>query len=126
MTAFNTKRWREANKERVHHYRLTFNYGISVEQYEELLKKQHGKCAVCGEGETAMSRRGVLHRLSVDHCHVTGKIRGLLCKRCNTNIAGFAEAPSLLRRAAAYLEIADTGLRVTHGTVDKVDDMFHV
>jgi len=60
-------------------YSLRVNYGISVEQYEAMLKQQSGCCAICKKapGENA---RGRLH---VDHCHKTGKIRGLLCVKCN-------------------------------------------
>jgi hypothetical protein len=54
-------------------------YGITLNQFEELLEKQDNCCAICGVNEDSAPRK----RLSVDHCHDTGKIRGLLCDRCN-------------------------------------------
>lgn len=57
---------------------LAEKYGITPQQYEELLRHQEYGCAVCGKTE-ADNRQ----RLAVDHNHVTGKIRGLLCRRCN-------------------------------------------
>ena len=55
------------------------NFGITIEQYEYLLETQGGRCAVCGEAETIMraDKKGV-RGLAVDHCHATGKVRGLL------------------------------------------------
>lgn len=86
-------------------------YGITDLEYRALLEKQHGKCAVCGNGETQMGNGGKVRNLGVDHCHDTGKIRGLLCHNCNVAIGHAQDDPALLRRMAAYLEVADTGHR---------------
>src|SRR5215467_6279359 len=60
------------------------NYGITFEEYQALLNKQGGVCAICGELETeTMKRTDKLKQLAVDHCHVTGKVRALLCSSCN-------------------------------------------
>lgn len=81
-------------------------YGIGIAEYEEILKSQWGRCAICGKEETMIHpnhNTGKPQRLAVDHCHNTGKIRGLLCSRCNIGI-GKLNTPDLLRKAAKYLE----------------------
>lgn len=75
-------------------------YGIHPQRFEELLEEQGGVCAIC-RGECAMNPR-----LSVDHDHDSGLIRGLLCNRCNIGLGRFREQPELLRRAAEYIEAA--------------------
>ena len=81
--------------------RLKRTYGIDENQYLSLLKKQKGKCAICGE-KSAVPKPP--YRLHVDHCHETNQIRGLLCGRCNTGIGLFRNREDLLRRAVSYLE----------------------
>lgn len=76
-------------------------YGISLDQYNELLKAQEGKCSICGATDPRHSHK---ESLIVDHCHKTGAIRGLLCSPCNVALGHFQDSPSLLRTAAAYLE----------------------
>ena len=79
-------------------------YGITVEQYDEMLKSQNGVCAICGNVE--LSNRGnTLNALSlaVDHCHETGKIRGLLCMDCNQTLGKFNDDPARFEKAAEYL-----------------------
>ena len=76
--------------------RLRSSYGLSIEGYNALLARQGGACAIC--------RKQPEQRLCVDHCHVTQKVRRLLCRRCNLGIGYFGDDPRLLRRAAAYLE----------------------
>ncbi len=70
--------------------------GITYSEFKELLRKQKNGCAICGEAETK-------RRMSVDHCHRTGKVRGLLCQRCNTSLGGFKDNPALLKKAIKYL-----------------------
>lgn len=72
-------------------------YGITTEQYEQLLQIQGGRCAVCGKPP-------IRKRLSVDHDHTTGLIRGLLCNYCNLRIVGKATDAKLYYAAANYLE----------------------
>ncbi len=81
---------------------LKRNYNISTEQYAKLLEAQGGKCAICGCQETKVMRGKVMY-LAVDHCHKTGKIRGLLCNGCNTGIGALKDDPSVLRRAEEYV-----------------------
>lgn len=76
---------------------LQRKYGITVEDYELMLERQDGGCAICGAGPGK-------RRLHVDHDHESEVVRALLCGDCNTGIGKFDENPELLRRAAAYLE----------------------
>lgn len=78
-------------------WNLFTKYGISVEQYEELLLRQGGVCKICGN-ECSSGRR-----LSVDHCHETGRVRGLLCVNCNHGVGKFNDDPERLEAAARYL-----------------------
>jgi hypothetical protein len=71
-------------------------YGMTVEQFDALLLSQQGRCAICSEVPESS--------LHVDHCHVTGKIRGLLCTQCNVGIGMMKESPLRLRSAIRYLE----------------------
>jgi hypothetical protein len=77
-------------------------YGISVESYEEMFQNQGGKCAACGNPETS-KQCGRVMRLGVDHDHVTGVIRGLLCNQCNRVLGLFRDNPDVIRRALNYL-----------------------
>lgn len=78
-------------------------YGLTRQQVVEMHESQNGLCLVCNEPETLMLR-GKLKRLSIDHCHRTGRVRGLLCSRCNLIAGQCKERPELLRRIAAWLE----------------------
>lgn len=74
-------------------------YGLTLEDYVQKLAEQHGRCALCG-CEPDTTRR---HDFAVDHCHATGRIRGLLCRRCNVGLGHFEDSPELLANAIAYL-----------------------
>lgn len=101
--------WFNANRERADENRRRWNikklYGITVEEYDELLKKQGKVCAICGDDEPLVhGRTGKQFRLAVDHCHTTGRVRGLLCQKCNRAIGLLRDNIDLLRKAADYLE----------------------
>ena len=85
---------------------LKANYGMTLEQFEERLAAQNGVCAICGEPERGRSRQGRIKRLAVDHDHVTGRIRGLVCHGCNRALGYFNDNPIKMRAAIAYLENA--------------------
>lgn len=77
-------------------------YGVSEEQYFALLASQNGVCAICSRPETHRNRDCV-KPLTVDHNHVTGQVRALLCHHCNCVLGLAREDPSTLDAAAAYL-----------------------
>src|SRR5713226_675782 len=82
--------------------RLRRQYGISLAQYELILARQNGACAICRE----KSER----TLCVDHCHETGTVRGLLCTKCNTALGLYEDDPNRTEAATAYLRAAHAGL----------------
>lgn len=73
--------------------------GLTLEDYNEVLAFQHGKCAICKQHPKPGKN------LAVDHCHSTGTIRGLLCFRCNFGLSYFAEDFERLGNAASYLVV---------------------
>lgn len=99
------KLWRQNNPERFKRLQtdghLKRKYGISIEDYNRMLREQNGICAICHQPERA-GYRGKPRSLAVDHCHKTGKVRGLLCMRCNRAI-GLLSSQEDLQRAVAYL-----------------------
>jgi hypothetical protein len=72
-------------------------YGLSLAEYRALQAQQGHACAIC---------RKVTRVLCIDHCHVTGRVRGLLCRSCNSALGLYADDPRLLRAALAYLQAA--------------------
>jgi Autographiviridae endonuclease VII len=80
--------------------RLRRTYGISADEFDDLIRKQGGGCAIC----KAPVGDGADRPLYVDHCHESGKVRGLLCSSCNFGIGKFRDDVSLLTRAIDYLE----------------------
>ncbi len=79
------------------------NYGITEVQYNLMLKSQNGVCKICKQPET-VKQYGKVRRLSVDHCHKTNKVRGLLCLRCNTLLAHVENRPEILEAIPKYLQ----------------------
>ncbi len=79
-------------------WRLKREYGIDIVQYAEMLKKQSGKCLICSkEFATAKGTH-------IDHCHKTGKVRGILCSKCNKALGLFGDDVKILQTAILYLE----------------------
>lgn len=87
--------WREADPERDAKYqrkrKLMREYGLTLEEWDEMYCKQEGKCSICGTSEK---------RLVVDHCHKTGNVRELLCDKCNMAIGLLQDD---LNKALTYL-----------------------
>lgn len=77
-------------------------YRLSVKDFDAMLANQGGVCAICGGPETSRNQHGPL-RLSVDHDHSTGLVRGLLCRSCNNLLGQARDNCTLLERAADYL-----------------------
>lgn len=84
------------------HKRRCAQYGLTVDGHAALLSVQGGGCAICGEVDGDSLGRG----LSIDHCHETGTVRGLLCANCNNGLGRFKDNPTLLSRASSYLQKA--------------------
>jgi 5-methylcytosine-specific restriction endonuclease McrA len=97
--------WVSKNKEKVRAAKrnsaLLRNYGITQQEYEDLLTKQQKCCKVCGRPD---SGRPNMPTLVVDHCHKTNRIRGLLCSPCNVAIGMLQDSPTLLTKLKVYLE----------------------
>lgn len=80
---------------------IALRHKITIKQYDEMFKNQNGKCAIC-------HRDGInsqMKNLCIDHCHKTGKIRGLLCCTCNTALGKFKDNPEYLLNAVEYLRV---------------------
>lgn len=82
--------------------RLSRVYGLSKLAYETMLAEQGGRCAICMTDDPGKAN-GKATMWAVDHCHKTGKVRGLLCRPCNSGIGIFKDTPSLCNSAAEYL-----------------------
>ena len=85
-------------KEREKNYSLKKQFGITLDDYNTMLFEQNGCCAICNTHHTEFSKA-----LAVDHCHETGKVRGLLCTCCNSAIGKFRDDIELLKSAIKYL-----------------------
>lgn len=82
-------------------------FGLTEVEYRRMFDAQGGVCAICRSPETKVqsNSRAGSRALAIDHCHVTGKVRGLLCGRCNLSIGQFEDDPELLRAAADYVAL---------------------
>ena len=108
------RRYRENNKERLKQLRkaradrealyrlekILQRHGVTLEWYERTLEVQGGRCAICGADNPGVSKHKRLH---IDHCHRSGKPRGLLCNGCNRGIGYLGDSPVALFAAAQYL-----------------------
>lgn len=93
---FAGKEWKKRNPDNTWKNHIKTFYGLSKENYLNLLKLQNNKCKICNKEDVKI--------LSVDHCHKTGKIRGLLCRKCNSAIGLFYENIINLQNAINYLQ----------------------
>lgn len=89
------RRWKKANPDKVKDTVLRYMYGITLEDFKRMETSQGGKCAIC------LSHR----KLFVDHCHKTGRVRGLLCPRCNAYLGTVNDSVDALYRAIKYLQM---------------------
>lgn len=81
------------------------NYGIGLVNYEEIYSNQEGKCAICNTDGVLRAKASKSDMpLVVDHDHITGKVRGLLCHTCNTALGQFKDSKELLNIASEYLD----------------------
>ncbi len=100
LIAAKTRAWYLKNKQialvRAREFTLKTKYGMTPETFQKMLKTQKNKCAICAQPLTKKTP-------PIDHCHKTGKVRGILCYRCNTGLGQFLDDPKLLLKAATYL-----------------------
>lgn len=100
-----TKKYYKENLDKVRNRKLINAYGITLIEYESLLKKQKGVCAICKtKGVKIDNRTGLQMRLAVDHDHKTGKVRGLLCCKCNLLLGGLSEDSKLMIKIIKYIK----------------------
>lgn len=90
-------------------WRLKKQYGLDASAYWEMVKSQDGRCAICGQQETVQRRSRyektgkLTFALAVDHDHQTNRVRGLLCRACNTGVGAFGDSIERMEAAIAYL-----------------------
>lgn len=89
---------RKANPDKERNSAYKYRFGITLDQFNEMARMQNGVCKICELPNTKNIR------LVVDHCHSTGKVRSLLCTRCNTAIGLLKEDLNILKKAYTYLE----------------------
>lgn len=111
-----TKAWNGRNPERVRARQLR-KYGITQVEYDAMLVAQGGLCQIC-RTDTPSSRR---KWFDVDHCHSTGRVRGLLCEICNRVVGLMKDDPERLERAAQYLRESHDASRLSQRRPAPVD-----
>lgn len=107
---YHARRNAQTREYRADYYRRNFDrlrdlsyrksFGITLADYNQLLDNQGGVCAVCRKPQRSARNK----HLAVDHCHITGKIRGLLCDACNRAIGLLGDDPQTLHSAIQYLQ----------------------
>ncbi len=97
------KKTNERRCEQNRNTRLKREFGLDHEKYNKILLSQNGVCAICHCKETS-TYKGKIKRLAVDHCHKTGKVRGLLCQGCNQAIGHAKDSIEILTNAVLYLK----------------------
>lgn len=102
----NVKRWQRENAEKYAriHYKAMLRqrckkFGITIDDYFGMLIAQAGACKLCGRNELENGRD-----LAIDHCHATGKVRGLLCHPCNTVLGHVQDDAALLQKMIEYIK----------------------
>jgi hypothetical protein len=90
---------RRKNKPRtVKNEKLKSSFGITIEQYDAIAANQNHQCALCGIPQAEQRKQ-----MAVDHDHVTGKVRALLCHNCNVGLGNFKDSEQILTKAIKYL-----------------------
>lgn len=107
--------WRRRNKEKVRSYARKYsannkrqsaersryrNTGFTPEEFASVFDKQKGRCAICFADISSSPES----RMAADHCHATGRPRGILCPQCNSGLGFFKDSQDRLRNAIAYLK----------------------
>lgn len=92
------KKYAKKNRIKCNNANMKYRTGIDIDKYNILLKKQNNKCKICNLTEKENKKR-----FSIDHCHTSGFIRGLLCNKCNQGLGYFKDNIELLTNAIIYL-----------------------
>jgi hypothetical protein len=102
--------FKRGGKEKQAKRSFSFNlkkYDLTLEEYNKLFEEQNGRCYICLSTES--HRTKTRYKLVVDHCHTTGKVRGLLCHHCNVGLGHFKDNTDLLKKAIEYLNENNSG-----------------
>lgn len=94
------RKWRAKNPDAKRQENYLREYGLTLEQVGAMFESQGFRCAVCKDESIASDTK----KRHVDHCHTTGKVRSILCRRCNLTLGHAKDSPELLRKLADYLE----------------------
>jgi hypothetical protein len=95
------RNWRKNNRSRAKGHKLKQVYGMTTAEFDMLLRLQNDKCAACGH---SFGSRGPF----VDHDHLTGRVRGLLCLNCNSILGHAKDDPEILKKAVEYLCLSES------------------
>ena len=98
-----TVQYNKDNSSSVRSQYLKRQYGLTFEEFDAMLSSQENACAICGTKQPSKNR-GRTRRFHVDHCHKTGKVRGLLCKSCNIALGEIEDNIHTLKSMIQYLE----------------------
>jgi len=99
----------QSNRDRLRNNQLKYDYGITLEQYNQMVIDQNNQCKICNKVENSKDYRGKTRQLAVDHCHTTNKVRGLLCGACNRALGLFKDDPEYLLKAYQYIKEQNDG-----------------
>ena len=93
------------SKRQSYNFHLKARYGLTLDELEDMIRRQQGLCAICCCPPTPseIAYRPMSQGLNVDHDHATGRVRMLLCMRCNTMLGGAQDDVDILKRAIEYL-----------------------
>lgn len=91
------KKYYHSHKEKTREYQIQHRYGISGDDFLAIWDNQGGRCAICRKSFAKQ------FDVCIDHCHKTGKVRGLLCRNCNIGLGHFGEEPEVFNRIVKYL-----------------------
>lgn len=98
--------WNRDNRDHVNTRERGRKYGLTASDLAELIEAQDGLCAICNEVLMVGGKLGS----HIDHDHVTGKTRGILCMKCNLLLGHAKDSPTVLRAAAKYIETSGGGI----------------
>lgn len=97
------KKWKRDNPEKVKNQRFKLTYGITYEDYLEILRGQENRCGICLEEFKDFYKFPDLRSPCIDHCHSKKEVRGVLCRGCNSGMGFLNDSPSLLKAALLWL-----------------------